>query len=187
MHITDVVDEHTKGEGAGIGLSWELLSDSLDVGRVLTVDLAFHVGSHVGHGLDNVDVRHGEVEVIESGALLVQVGEVDEVPVALEGVTLTLDGVGKSGALCEGVVVLSSSQVGFASLKVLKLSEGGTVDVWAVRFEDSLSSSGDYGKKMGQSLLVDMELMYLLSMWAVPQKASAWAAKAARVIARVVD
>lgn len=106
VHITDVVNDHSEGKGALVGLVAEFVSNLLGVGGLRGADLVLQELGVGVKGLDDISIRLGEAEVIEGSALLIKVGLVDVMPVALEGVSLALDVVGKGGALSEGVVLL---------------------------------------------------------------------------------
>ena len=85
----------------------------------------------------------GEVEVVKGGACLVEVGRVDIVPAALEGVALALDVVGEGSALSEWVVLLLYKR-GVVLGKNSKLVKGGRKNSGVLSLEDGLGLSGDY-------------------------------------------
>ncbi len=108
-------------------------------------NLALQEFGERNEGLDDVDLGPVELEVLQGGIGLVQVWRVDEVPVGLEGVALTLDVVGEGSALTEGVLVLLN-KVGVVDLEGLQLVESGVEDIWGLSLKDSLGSSSDCSK-----------------------------------------
>ena len=182
MDVADVVNDHTEGERSLILLVGELISNLLSVGGLRGGDLALQ---ELGVGIksvDNVLLWIGEGEVVERGVGLVQVGHVDEVPVSLEGVALALNVVGESGALREWVVLLLN-KIWVVDLERLELIESGSENIRVTLLKDGLSSSGDctnknwLAKRLRQT---HKSQLYLRRMWAVPQKASTWAERAAQ-------
>jgi hypothetical protein len=118
MDVANVVDDQSQGEGLLVGRIAELVSDSLQVGGVLDFGGSLKEANQVSEGADDVNVWHDEVgEVLSRGAILIEVGDVDEVPLGLEGVALALDVVGERSALGEGVVFLVFGQRGVVLLE----------------------------------------------------------------------
>ena len=84
-----------------------------------------------------------EVGVIRDIITVGEVWVVNEMPVALGAVALTLDVISEVGALSEGVVVLIIGEFGILRviLEVAQDVEGLVEDGLIVTLEDSLSSS----------------------------------------------
>jgi len=102
VDIADVVDDHTQNEGAPIVDVGENLADT---GNVVTLARGvLQKAREVSQGLDYIDCRLFEVEVVNCGTLLIKVGNVDKVPVGLESSKRRFDVIGKRCALCERVV-----------------------------------------------------------------------------------
>ena len=144
--VSGVVDDETEGEGALVILVRELGGDLGEVVGVSSRDSALEESGKVGEGLDNVDGRLNEREVVEGGACLIKVWLVGVMPVGLEGVTLALDVVSEGSALGEWVVVLSH-EGGVVCLKSLHLVESGSEDSRVGLLKDGLGLSGN--KEMG--------------------------------------
>lgn len=142
MHVADVVDDHAESEGALVGLVRELAGDLAGVSGLRGADLALKELGEGIESLDDINIRLAETEVIKSGAWLVEVGLVDEVPVALEGVALALDVIGEGGALGEGVVALSA-EVGVVLLEDSELGKSISENVGVVGLEERLGLSCD--------------------------------------------
>ena len=84
----------------------EMIGNLLSVGRIRGTDLIPEEFGQVIQSIDDVDIRRVEVrEVIDRGALFVEVGLVNEVPIALERIALALDVIGKSSTLSEWMLV----------------------------------------------------------------------------------
>lgn len=140
VHITNVVDEQAKAEGALVGLVWQTLCDGCEIGRLASANFPFEEGSHVNHSADDVGVRLLEVEVLKGRALLVEVRQVDVVPVALERVALPLNVVGKSGALSERVGPLCDDRA-VCGLQCPQFIEGCGQDGRVLLFQNGLGPS----------------------------------------------
>lgn len=146
VNIADVVDDHSEGEGALIGVGAELVRDLLSVGCVSGVNISLKELGVGIKGSNDVLRGLGEGKVVEGSALLVEVGLVDVMPVALEGVALSLDVVGEGSALGEGVVLLLD-EVGVVLGKDSQIGKGGIENGWVLVLKNGLSSPGDYKKK----------------------------------------
>ena len=84
-----------------------------------------------------------EVRIVLEGAPICEVWQVNEMPVTLEAVALSLDVVCECGAFSEGVLSLIRSQAWLRLLKVAKnidsLLQGGRLGI----LKDGLGPSGD--------------------------------------------
>ena len=140
VHIANVVDQHAEDEGALVGLVGELVGDLTDIVGLRGGNLALHELGEVGDCADNVVIRLREVEVVNRRAWLVEIGQVDEVPVALEAVSFGLNVVGKSSALGERVIVLFD-QVRIVLFENGELCNGSGKDVRVAIIEDPLGLS----------------------------------------------
>ena len=106
MNVTNVVDDEAEGEGQLVILVAEPLLDLIEVWRGAGHLFAFKEGNEISQSIDDVDIAHVEVGVVLDRAAVGEVGLVDEVPVALCGVALSLDVVREGCALGERVVAI---------------------------------------------------------------------------------
>ena len=141
-YVANVVDQEAKDKGALISLVGEVRSDLVRVGRLGSTALAFHELSEGFESPNGVNIRLGEGEIVERSAILVQVGQVDEVPVGLEAVALTLDVVSESGALRERVILLLNKAWVVLS-EYGKLVKSCLKNVWVASLKKALSLSSD--------------------------------------------
>ena len=141
MDVTDVVDHQAKGKGLLVVLVIELFLDLVDVGAFGDF-FTLEEGSEIAKSAKHVRLGHLEVGVVADVLALGEDGLVDEVPVALEGVTLALDVVSEGGALGEGVVILIAGQAGLRVRKERKDGEGRVESIRCLALENSLSSAG---------------------------------------------
>ena len=142
VNITDVVDDHAEDERALVGLVGELGNNLSHVVGLGGGDLSLEELGVVGESSNGVHVWLSEGEIVKSGAWLIQVGQVDVMPVGLEGVALTLDVVSKGSALSEWVLVLRH-QGWEVLLEDGELSDGSVEDVGVAGLEEGLSLSSD--------------------------------------------
>ena len=120
------MDEHAQGERALVSLKGKLGSDLRKVGRLRSGDFILEEFCEVSHGTDDISSGLYEAEVREGGACLVEVGQVDVVPVRLERVALAFDVVGEGSAFSEWVAALRHKR-GLVLFKGRQLSKGGSI------------------------------------------------------------
>ena len=106
MNITDVVNDEAKHKGALVLLEGELGDDLVHVLGLGGGNLALEELGEVSEGADGVHIRLREGEVVKRGACLIQVRQVDVMPVGLESIALALDVVSEGSALSEGMACL---------------------------------------------------------------------------------
>jgi hypothetical protein len=143
MDVTNVVDNKAQGKGTSISFIWEVRLYGLVV--VATLVISTVVGEPCGEVLERIKDISGvklEAEVIKR-ATLVKVGLIDEVPAGLETVTISLDVIGKGGALCDGVVFLAFGEGGVGCLKDGKFGKDSLVGSVVLGLDELLCTSGD--------------------------------------------
>lgn len=144
MKITNIVNDHAKGEGSLVFNLGELLCNSCDIGRSGRVNLTSQEGTQISQSVDDIVDRLNEVEVINCGVWLVQDWLVDEVPLVLKVAKSSFDLISEGGTLSHGVVKLGDDVIGVIGLEHSKLSYNFFDDFWAcLRVKNLLSSSCD--------------------------------------------
>jgi len=142
MEVTYEVDDKTEGERLLVGHFGEIGGDLGNVGaggHIFTLEES----GEVSQSVQNVSRGLHKEGVILNGATVRQVGLVDEMPAALEGVALALDVVGEGSALSEGVVQLVLGQFGVRLSQRGENGQGGVESGGGVDLEEGLSMSGD--------------------------------------------
>lgn len=142
VDVANVVDDETEGKRALVILISEGVLDLRHVGAVGRNVFALEEGGQVGKGIEHIDIAHFEVGVVRDITTVSQVWLVDEMPVALPFVALTLDVVSEGGAFSEGVLILVTCEAGLRFLKVGEIVHGSLERGRAV--EESLSLAGNY-------------------------------------------
>ena len=145
MEVSNVVDDQTEGKGLLVVDIIERVSDLVDVGAVGVDLLSLEESNQVVHGLDDVDISHHVIGVVSDGFALVEERLINEMPIRLERVALSLDVVGEIGTLSEGVALFVTGQRRLGGLEVSKHFKGGIERGGASK--DRLSLSGDYKVK----------------------------------------
>ena len=136
------MNNETKGERALVTLVGEVRGNLVRVRRLRSAGFALQECREGSECADSVHVWLREAEVVKCGAFLVQVWQVDEVPVGLEAVALTLDVIGEGGALSEWMILLLN-EVGVVLGENGKLGESSLKDVGVVGLQKGLRLSRD--------------------------------------------
>jgi len=143
VNVTDVVDDEAEGERLsviGVGVSCK---DRSDVARFLGAGDVLEVVGESSEGLNDVSGGHHVLGVAGSGVALAEVRLVNEMPVSLPGVALTLDVVSKGGALGEGVVLLAFGDIGIVGSEDVEAVHSPVVGLGVLGGEESLSLTGN--------------------------------------------
>ena len=135
MDITNVVHNHTKYERALIGVFRQNVGHLSTVERVSSCDLALQELGEVGESADYILIWLREVKVVKRGAWLIKIGQVDEVPVALENETHSFDMVCERSALSEGMISFLH-EVGPRLLQGNELVKSRGEHVWVVGLKE---------------------------------------------------
>ena len=145
VKVTDIVDDKAKCERPLITLIREALCNPINV-YATTCALAPQEGCEVAEGAKTILRSHGKV-VFANVTSFIEVGLINEVPVALPAVTLALDVISESGTLSEGMVTLVRGEGWVGALKSKKLVDGGRERIRSLLLENSFGPSGDCERK----------------------------------------
>ncbi len=109
VDVAQIVDEQAKGIGASAGLILVVVvHHSLEGVTVLIVGLVREPVNDVGNVLSDVVSIKFELGIVLEVSTLVEVRDVNEVPVRLPAATLVLNHIGKGSAFNEWVLVLAA-------------------------------------------------------------------------------
>lgn len=148
VNITNVVNDHAQNKRLLIISVRELLGNLGHVFAVFNRDFTLEEGSQVSKSTNDIVVWHLEVWVVRSITTFIVVWKVDEVPVLLERIALSLDVICKGSALSEWMVSFVFGERSVRLLENLKHVEGLAQNFWSFFAEESFGLSSNYKKKI---------------------------------------
>jgi len=145
MDVSDVVNDKTESEGLGVSGVGVVDHDIVGVDGIVTIgsDNTVDPVGEGEEGLNDVSGLHLVVGVVSNGISLTEVGEINVMPGGLPPEALALDVVGESGALGEGMLVLTLGHGGVVDSKLVKGLQSPGESSGVLVGEESLGLTGD--------------------------------------------